>query len=184
MWKKIFLGDQGVTDELLLNSSNIDLLDVNMQTGDEDGSSQDEFSTTGNKADEQGLKLKIDSKSKLTPDKLCNERLQPKPTATGEQEQDTDKQKTPTKTHHRTKSSDSSITHQQKKQLLNTPWETLILFGVNLSKLNIHMNMGNVMGNTNWLTKEFRSEGKIVIDSTGHRAMNISLGKIESTLFN
>lgn len=27
-------------------------------------------------------------------------------------------------------------------------WETLVLFAVNLSKLNIHMNMGNVMGNT------------------------------------
>lgn len=26
-------------------------------------------------------------------------------------------------------------------------WETLVLFAVNFTKLNVHMNMGNVMGN-------------------------------------
>jgi hypothetical protein len=26
-------------------------------------------------------------------------------------------------------------------------WETLVLFTVNFTKLNVHMNMGNVMGN-------------------------------------
>lgn len=28
-----------------------------------------------------------------------------------------------------------------------TAWETLVLFAVNFKKLNVHMNMGNVMGN-------------------------------------
>lgn len=29
----------------------------------------------------------------------------------------------------------------------STAWETLVLFAVNFKKLNVHMNMGNVMGN-------------------------------------
>lgn len=28
-----------------------------------------------------------------------------------------------------------------------TSWETLVLFALNFKKLNVHMNMGNVMGN-------------------------------------
>lgn len=47
----------------------------------------------------------------------------------------------------------------QKSQQTSTPvvfstsksantWETLVLFAVNLAKLEINMNMGNVMGNT------------------------------------
>lgn len=28
-----------------------------------------------------------------------------------------------------------------------TAWETLVLFAINFKKLNVHMNMGNVMGN-------------------------------------
>ena len=27
-------------------------------------------------------------------------------------------------------------------------WETMVLFAVNLSRLDVHVNMGNVMGNT------------------------------------
>lgn len=29
----------------------------------------------------------------------------------------------------------------------STSWETLVLFAVNFKRLNVHMNMGNVMGN-------------------------------------
>ncbi|RWS10976.1 uncharacterized protein B4U79_15895 [Dinothrombium tinctorium] len=71
-------------------------------------------------------------------------------------------------------STESSL--QQQRQLMNAPWETLILFGINLSKLNVHMNMGNVMGNTTWLTRGFRSEGRISIDSSGHKSFNVGLG--------
>ncbi|CAM1304937.1 KIAA1109 (predicted) [Pycnogonum litorale] len=55
-------------------------------------------------------------------------------------------------------------------------WKTLLLFTVNLSKLNVHMNMGNVMGNTMWSTRGVRSEGNLSIGSSGHKNMMISLG--------
>ena len=29
----------------------------------------------------------------------------------------------------------------------NAAWETLVLFAVHFKRLNVHMNMGNVMGN-------------------------------------
>ena len=38
-------------------------------------------------------------------------------------------------------------------------WETLVIFGVNFKELNVHMNMGNVMGNVDWISKNFKSEG-------------------------
>lgn len=39
----------------------------------------------------------------------------------------------------------SNSTPSEHKNL--TAWETLVLFAVNFKKLNVHMNMGNVMGN-------------------------------------
>ncbi|RWS28252.1 hypothetical protein B4U80_06054, partial [Leptotrombidium deliense] len=77
-------------------------------------------------------------------------------------------------------SADSSF--QQQRQLMNTPWDTLILFGINLSKLNVHMNMGNVMGNTTWLTRGVRSEGRVSIDSSGHKSFTIGLDLDGSSL--
>ena len=166
---------------MILDNSNLNLLNIDMQAATSDEESVH---------DEQGLKIKIGSKH--LPDNLideiANEQLEKSNENLQKSTEEINNQKSNTTTattssrHQRTKSSDSSITHQQKKQLLNAPWETLILFGVNLSKLNIHMNMGNVMGNTNWLTREFRSQSKIVIDSTGHRTMNISLSLDNSTL--
>ncbi|KAJ8982560.1 hypothetical protein NQ317_005031 [Molorchus minor] len=38
------------------------------------------------------------------------------------------------------------------------------------------MNMGNVMGNVSWLTKDFRSDGRLRIGSTGHKNLYIALG--------
>lgn len=35
----------------------------------------------------------------------------------------------------------------QRKLSGNTAWQTLVLFAVNFKRLNVHMNMGNVMGN-------------------------------------
>ncbi|XP_031358006.1 transmembrane protein KIAA1109 isoform X3 [Photinus pyralis] len=57
-----------------------------------------------------------------------------------------------------------------------TSWETLVLFAVNFKKLNVHMNMGNVMGNVTWLTKDFRSEGRLSIGSTGYKNLYIAFG--------
>nr|CAD7569539.1 unnamed protein product [Timema californicum] len=61
-------------------------------------------------------------------------------------------------------------------------WETLVLFAVNFTKLNVHMNMGNVMGNVMWLTKDFKSEGRLSIGSTGHKNMYIGVALGGSSL--
>jgi hypothetical protein len=63
-----------------------------------------------------------------------------------------------------------------------TAWETLVLFAVNFKKLNVHMNMGNVMGNVSWMTKDFRSDGRLSIGSTGHKNLYIALGLDGSSL--
>lgn len=55
-------------------------------------------------------------------------------------------------------------------------WETLVLFAVNFTRLNVHMNMGNVMGNVTWQSKDFRSEGRLGIGSTGRKNLYIGLG--------
>ncbi|KAG5893448.1 hypothetical protein JTB14_012167 [Gonioctena quinquepunctata] len=61
-------------------------------------------------------------------------------------------------------------------------WETLVLFAVNFKKLNVHMNMGNVMGNVSWMTKDFRSDGRLSIGSTGYKNLYIGLGLGGSSL--
>ena len=38
-------------------------------------------------------------------------------------------------------------TPQAGGAVVSSSWETLVLFAVNFTKLNVHMNMGNVMGN-------------------------------------
>lgn len=69
-----------------------------------------------------------------------------------------------------------------RRQLANAPWETLVVFNLNLSKLNIQMNMGNVMGNTTWLSRGFRSEGRVSIDSAGHKGFIVKLKLDASSL--
>ncbi|XP_055381705.1 bridge-like lipid transfer protein family member 1 isoform X2 [Condylostylus longicornis] len=54
-------------------------------------------------------------------------------------------------------------------------WETLVLFGINFTKLNVQMNMGNVMGNVVWLTKDFQSDGRLNIMSSGYKNMRIGI---------
>lgn len=73
---------------------------------------------------------------------------------------------------------------QSTKQVnnANVPWETLVVFTLNLSKLNIQMNMGNVMGNTTWLSRGFKSEGRVNIDSAGHKGYMIKLKLDASSL--
>ncbi|XP_062586140.1 bridge-like lipid transfer protein family member 1 isoform X2 [Saccostrea cucullata] len=55
-------------------------------------------------------------------------------------------------------------------------WETLVLFAVNLAKLDLHVNMSNVMGNTVWTTQEIKSQGSLSIHSNGHRDLKITAG--------
>ncbi|XP_064482137.1 bridge-like lipid transfer protein family member 1 [Ornithodoros turicata] len=61
-------------------------------------------------------------------------------------------------------------------------WDTLLLFAFNLSRLNVHMNMGNVMGNTSWLTRGFKSQGRLAVDSSGHKDMDLSVDLEGSSL--
>lgn len=61
-------------------------------------------------------------------------------------------------------------------------WETLVLFAINFQKLNVQMNMGNVMGNCLWLSKSFRSDGSLSIGSSGHKNLYIALSLGGSTL--
>lgn len=44
------------------------------------------------------------------------------------------------------------------------------------------MNMGNVMGNVSWQSRDFHSMGRLNIGSTGHRNMCIGLGLGSSSL--
>ncbi|CAL8129526.1 unnamed protein product [Orchesella dallaii] len=55
-------------------------------------------------------------------------------------------------------------------------WETLVLFTVNFTKLNVQMNMGNVMGNVSWIIRDAKSEGRLSIGSTGHKNLYIGVG--------
>lgn len=45
-------------------------------------------------------------------------------------------------------SESAAVVGSPNRELKNkTSWETLVLFALNFKKLNVHMNMGNVMGN-------------------------------------
>lgn len=77
-------------------------------------------------------------------------------------------------------SMDSNTSPSDNNQI--SSWETLVLFALNFTKLNVQMNMGNVMGNVVWLTKAFRSDGRLSIGSTGHKNMYIGVGLGGSTL--
>ncbi|KAI5697634.1 hypothetical protein M8J75_013435 [Diaphorina citri] len=70
----------------------------------------------------------------------------------------------------------SPIHSESSTESATSNWNTLVLFAVNFKRLNVHMNMGNVMGNVMLLTKDFRSEGRLSVGSTGHKNLFISLG--------
>ena len=61
-------------------------------------------------------------------------------------------------------------------------WETLVIFALNFKELNVHMNMGNVMGNVDWISRNFKSEGRLSIGSTGHKNMFITIALTSSKL--
>lgn len=67
-------------------------------------------------------------------------------------------------------SAESSGTPPSEKNQI-TAWETLVIFAVNFTKLNVQMNIGNVCGNVVWLTKDFQSDGRLSIGSTGYKNM-------------
>ncbi|XP_055893241.1 bridge-like lipid transfer protein family member 1 isoform X2 [Biomphalaria glabrata] len=59
---------------------------------------------------------------------------------------------------------------------VSSSWETLVLFAVNLAQLNLEVNMANVMGNTEWKTKALKTQGRLSINSKGHKNLNIDAG--------
>nr|XP_034186923.1 transmembrane protein KIAA1109 isoform X7 [Osmia lignaria] len=73
-------------------------------------------------------------------------------------------------------------TSSSELKLRESAWETLVLFAINFTRLNVHMNMGNVMGNVTWMTKDFRSDGRLSIGSTGHKNLYIGVGLGGSSL--
>ncbi|XP_050415172.1 bridge-like lipid transfer protein family member 1 [Patella vulgata] len=66
--------------------------------------------------------------------------------------------------------------HTSAQTSVTSSWETLVLFAVNLSRLELDVNMSNVMGNTMWTTKEVKSQGRLSIDSSGHKNLKITAG--------
>ncbi|XP_026553767.1 transmembrane protein KIAA1109 homolog isoform X3 [Pseudonaja textilis] len=57
-----------------------------------------------------------------------------------------------------------------------TPWETLVVFAMNLKQLNVQMNMSNVMGNTTWTTSGLKSQGRLSVGSNRDREISMSVG--------
>ncbi|XP_074650444.1 bridge-like lipid transfer protein family member 1 [Tubulanus polymorphus] len=68
----------------------------------------------------------------------------------------------------------STPSHATKSQSIT--WETLVLFAVKLSRLDVHVNMGNVMGNTTWVTRDLNTQGRITMSSSGNKNMKMSAG--------
>ncbi|XP_046874417.1 transmembrane protein KIAA1109 homolog isoform X3 [Hypomesus transpacificus] len=63
-----------------------------------------------------------------------------------------------------------------------TPWETLVVFAINLKQLNVQMNMSNVMGNNNWTTSGLKSQGRLSVGSNRDREISMSVGLGRSKL--
>lgn len=62
------------------------------------------------------------------------------------------------------------------------PWETLVVFAINLKQLNVQMNMSNVMGNTTWTTSGLKSQGRLSVGSSRDREISMSVGLGRSQL--
>uniref|UniRef100_H3AGP3 Bridge-like lipid transfer protein family member 1 n=1 Tax=Latimeria chalumnae TaxID=7897 RepID=H3AGP3_LATCH len=62
------------------------------------------------------------------------------------------------------------------------PWETLVVFAINLKQLNVQMNMSNVMGNTTWTTSGLKSQGRLSVGSNKNREISMSVGLGRSQL--
>ena len=168
IWKRMFLGDESIRSNLFTDSEE----DVGFSS---DSSDHVEFQVR--QRSESGESSRSDE-AKTPP---ARERLWLNLNDTGSRKRDGEwRQFTPL-----TYGSNgtSSLPHSAAKQVnANVPWETLVVFTLNLSKLNIQMNMGNVMGNTTWLSRGFKSEGRVNIDSSGHKGYMVKLKLDASSL--
>ncbi|XP_064637366.1 bridge-like lipid transfer protein family member 1 isoform X3 [Lineus longissimus] len=120
-----------------------------------------------------GLKKKTPTPSSAPqtphPDPSRYNQNQATPTLTKRQVQILTPEKKPTTS---TPGAKSTSSHSSS----SVSWETLVLFAVNLSRLDVHVNMGNVMGNMMWLTQDLRSQGRLTMDSRSHKNMKITAG--------
>ncbi|KAF9409050.1 hypothetical protein HW555_011474, partial [Spodoptera exigua] len=91
-------------------------------------------------------------------------------------------QREKTKTVDHQKPKESTKSGVQGAASVGAAWETLVLFAVNFTKLNVHMNMGNVMGNVSWQSRDFNCTGRLSIGSTGHRNMLVGVALAGSEL--
>ncbi|XP_050361994.1 transmembrane protein KIAA1109 homolog isoform X3 [Nymphalis io] len=69
----------------------------------------------------------------------------------------------------KTKTNDSQKPKESKSEV--AAWETLVLFAVNFERLNVHMNMGNVMGNVSWQSRSLGARGRLSIGSARRRSV-------------
>ncbi|XP_041130046.1 transmembrane protein KIAA1109-like isoform X4 [Polyodon spathula] len=63
-----------------------------------------------------------------------------------------------------------------------SPWETLVVFAINLKQLNVQMNMSNVMGNNTWTTSGLKSQGRLSVGSNRDREILMAVGLGRSKL--
>ncbi|CAJ1073979.1 transmembrane protein KIAA1109 homolog isoform X10 [Xyrichtys novacula] len=63
-----------------------------------------------------------------------------------------------------------------------SPWETLVVFAINLKQLTVQMNMSNVMGNNTWTTSGLKSQGRLSVGSNRDREISMSVGLGRSKL--
>nr|XP_026696686.1 transmembrane protein KIAA1109 [Ciona intestinalis] len=61
-------------------------------------------------------------------------------------------------------------------------WQGVVLFGLRMSRLDVEMNMSNVMGHTVWSCDELKTNGKLNIHSGGDKNVFLSCGLKNSQL--
>ncbi|KAK1791549.1 hypothetical protein P4O66_013549, partial [Electrophorus voltai] len=81
-----------------------------------------------------------------------------------------------------TKTSTPSFRNTKSAAQQGSPWETLVVFAINLKQLNVQMNMSNVMGNNTWTTSGLKSQGRLSVGSNRDREISMSVGLGRSKL--
>ncbi|XP_030626570.1 bridge-like lipid transfer protein family member 1 [Chanos chanos] len=81
-----------------------------------------------------------------------------------------------------TKTSTPSFRNAKTAGQQGSPWETLVVFAINLKQLIVQMNMSNVMGNNTWTTSGLKSQGRLSVGSNRDREISMSVGLGRSKL--
>ncbi|XP_062852110.1 bridge-like lipid transfer protein family member 1 isoform X3 [Trichomycterus rosablanca] len=81
-----------------------------------------------------------------------------------------------------TKTSTPAARNNKASAQQGSPWETLVVFAINLKQLTVQMNMSNVMGNNTWTTSGLKSQGRLSVGSNRDREISMSVGLGRSKL--